>query len=481
MYAIEMQILYCHRFESKNADIQEKCWRIMLSLHSSMKVILMKNVLIIAYYFPPSGGPGVQRVLKHIQYLRDFGWNPIVLTVSNGDFPARDESLLAKIPHDIIVERTHIYEPYDAYRFLMGQKKGMPIDVNVIKNDHQKRSFKEHIAEVIRATFFIPDARIGWLPTAIPKALELIEQHGISAIYNSSPPYTTSLIARQLKRKTGLHWVAGFRDPWTEFLTSPKRWFLPAWIDRQLERSVFTEADAIECAWIGIIKDAIRKFPELPDSKFHHVPNGYDSTDYPSSEEIDTTLAINDAFVLTYTGSMYGRRNPSSLFSALELLISKNLIDSKKIHLRFIGRFGNEVHEMFNATSFSSSIEVIGYVPHEQSISYLLVSDALLLIVDEAKESEEIVPGKVYEYIGSMKPVIAIAPSKGAIADLMHETQAGGIAHQSDIEGIANILVKMFQAYQEGKPLANPNVDIIKRYERRESTRTLAQLLDGLS
>jgi hypothetical protein len=453
----------------------------MLSLQSSRIAFAMKNVLIIAYYFPPSGGPGVQRVLKHIQYLRDFGWNPIVLTVSNGDFPARDESLLSKIPADIIVERTHIYEPYDAYRMLMGQKKGVPIDVNVIKNDHQRRSIKERIAEAIRATLFIPDARIGWLPTAIPKAMELIEKHSISAIYNSSPPYTTSLIARQLKRKTGLHWVAGFRDPWTEFLTSPKRWFLPAWIDRSLEQSVFKEADAIECAWIGIIKDALRKFPSLSESKFHHVPNGYDSTDYPSREHIDTTLEINDRFVLTYTGSMYGRRNPSSLFAALELLASKNLLDPKSIHLRFIGRFGNEVHDMFNSTSFKSSIEVIGYVPHEKSISYLLVSHALLLIVDEAKESEEIVPGKVYEYIGSMKPVIAIAPAKGAIADLMHETQAGGIAHQSDIEGIAEIILKMYQAFQEGKPIAYPNVDAIRRYERRESTRTLAKLLDGLS
>lgn len=438
----------------------------------------MKNVLIIAYYFPPSGGPGVQRVLKHIQYLRDFGWNPIVLTVSNGDFPARDESLLAKIPNDIIVERTHIYEPYDAYRLLMGQKKGVPIDVNVIKNEHQRRTFKERIAEAIRATFFIPDARIGWLPTAVPKALDLIEKYSITAIYNSSPPYTTSLIARQVKRKTGLHWVAGFRDPWTEFLTSPTRWFLPAWIDRMFEKSVFTEADAIECAWIGIIKDAMRKFPELDERKFHHVPNGYDSTDYPIAENIDTSLAKPEVFTLTYTGSMYGRRNPSALFAALELLSSRGEISPDSIHLRFIGRFGNEVHEMFATTSFSSSIEVIGYVPHEKSISYLLVSDVLLLIVDEAKESEEIVPGKVYEYIGSFKPVIAIAPTHGAIADLMNETRAGGIAHQSDIEGIANIIREMYTAFKEGKSLAQPNIEAIKGYERRESTRKLAQLLD---
>ena len=281
-----------------------------------------------------------------------------------------------------------------------------------------------------------------------------------------------------MKRKTGLHWVAGFRDPWTEFLTSPTRWFLPAWIDRMFEKSVFTEADAIECAWIGIIKDAMRKFPALDERKFHHVPNGYDSTDYPIAENIDTSLAKPGVFTLTYTGSMYGRRNPSALFAALELLSSRGEISPDSIHLRFIGRFGNEVHEMFATTSFSSSIEVIGYVPHEKSISYLLVSDVLLLIVDEAKESEEIVPGKVYEYIGSFKPVIAIAPTHGAIADLMNETRAGGIAHQSDIEGIANIIREMYTAFKEGKSLAQPNIEAIKGYERRESTRKLAQLLD---
>ena len=441
----------------------------------------MKNVLIIAYYFPPSGGPGVQRVLKHIQYLRDFGWNPIVLTVSNGDFPARDESLLKKIPSDVIVERTHIYEPYDAYRMLMGHKKGAPIDVNVIKKDDQKRSFKEQLAELIRATFFIPDARIGWLPTAIPKALELIKKHNVVAIYNSSPPYTTALIARQIKRKTGLRWVTGFRDPWTGFISSPKRWFLPAWFDKRLEHSVFKEADAVECAWQGIIKDIQSKFPELPSSKFYHVPNGYDSADYPSEDLIDRTLSNPGKFILTYTGSMYGRRNPAALFKALELLYQRGEIDKDRILLRFIGRFGDEIHAMFLDTVLKDSIEVIGYVPHEKSISYLLASNVLLLIVDESKESAEIVPGKVYEYIGSLKPVLAIAPIEGAISDLMHETQAGGIAHQSDIEGLAAILKSMYDAYCKGESIAHPNIDAIKKYERRESARMLATLLEGQS
>jgi hypothetical protein len=191
----------------------------------------MKKVLVVAYHFPPGGGPGVQRVLKHVTYLREAGWQPVVLTVENGDFPARDESLMAKIPSDVAVVRVPILEPYDIYRRFMGGK-GAAIDVNVNKADSQRTGIKERIAEFIRATFFIPDARVGWLLTAVKRGEAVIREHGIEAIYSSSPPYTCALIARALKRRTGLPWVAGFRDPWTQFLTTPDRWFLPAAIDR---------------------------------------------------------------------------------------------------------------------------------------------------------------------------------------------------------------------------------------------------------
>lgn len=433
----------------------------------------MKNVLVIAYYFPPSGGPGVQRVLKHIQYLPEFGWNPIVLTVENGDFPARDESLLAKIPKNIHVERVKIFEPYDLYRTFMGSKKNTPIDVNVIKKESQERTTREKIAEFIRATFFIPDARVGWLFTGVPAALQLIEQFNIQAIYSSSPPYTCSLIARQIKRKTGLKWIAGFRDPWTEFLTTPKRWFLPAMFDRALEHSVFREADAVECAWEGIIKDARGKYPELPAEKFFHVPNGFDSADFPKFDSVKKSTK----FTVTYTGSMYGRRNPASFFEALELLIRQEKLSPKDIHLRFVGRFGAEVLAMFESASFRSAIEVISYIPHEKSVELLFESDILLLVVDEAKESEEIVPGKVYEYVGTKKPILAIAPIESAIAKLLAETGAGNVAHQSEIEKIARNFLTYYQNWQKGEPIISPNHEKIKNYERREAARMLAELL----
>lgn len=433
----------------------------------------MKNLLILAYYFPPSGGPGVQRVLKHVKYLPEFGWNPIVLTVENGQFPARDESLLDQIPKGTIVKRTHIYEPYDVYRFFTGKKPGTAIDVNTIRKDDQKPGMREKIAELIRATFFIPDARVGWLFSAKKAALELIKEHNIQAIYSSSPPYTCSLIARYAHKKTGLPWVAGFRDPWTGFISSPKRWFLPAFIDKHFEKSVFSEADAVECAWEGIIKDAFGKYPDLDKARFHHVPNGFDSNDFPILPKIRT-----DKFTITYTGSLYGRRNPSSLFAAIEKLINANKVDPNKIHLRFVGRFGNEVEQMYDSASFANAIERISYVAHHKSIEYLFQSDALLLIVDESKESEEIVPGKVYEYIGTGKPLIAIAPNNSAIAKLMIETNGGLVAHQTELDKIADIFYKYYKAWEDNRMLIEPITEEVAKYERRNAAKKLAELLE---
>ncbi|MCO5252681.1 MAG: hypothetical protein M9949_14830 [Candidatus Kapabacteria bacterium] len=435
----------------------------------------MKKLLVVAYYFPPSGGPGVQRVLKHIKYLPDFGWQPIVLTVSNGQFPARDESLFAQIPDSTIVERTKIYEPYDIYRYFTGKAKDAAIDVNTIKKDGHRAGFKESLAEFIRATFFIPDARIGWLLTAKSKALELIKQHDISAVYSSSPPYTCSLIADYASKKASIPWIAGFRDPWTGFISSPKRWLIPSMIDRYMEKSVFTNANYVECAWNGIIKDALAKYPDLDASKFLHVPNGFDSNDFP-----DVQYKANHKFTLTYTGSMYGRRNPESLFAAIEELIAEGKIDKNKIVLRFVGRFGNEVNDMFEKATFADRIEIIGYVPHSESIAMIMKSDALLLVVDESKESKEIVPGKVYEYIGVNRPLIAIGPEDGSVAELIRETAAGDIAHQSNIAKIKDMYLDAFKNWKNGDNTTNSNLELITKYERRNATKQLAELLTRL-
>lgn len=436
----------------------------------------MKNVLIIAYYFPPSGGPGVQRVLKYVQYLQEFGWKPTVLTVNEGNFPARDESLLEEIPSDVTVIRTDIFEPYDLYRKLTGKSSDTAIDVNTIRKEGTRLSAAERLSEFIRATFFIPDARIGWYRSAVDAGMRAIADHRIDAIVSSSPPYTCAMIARSLKRRTGLPWIAGMRDPWTGFITTPRRWGIPARIDRSFERSVFAEADEVEVAWPGIAKDALGKYPDLPREKFHVLPNGYDSADFPT---VDPSERLDDRFTITYTGSMYGRRNPAAFLEAVERLVDRRQIDSARLRLRFIGRFGEEVMEMFDRSSVREVIEVVGYMPHSDSVRQLFLSDALLLVVDECDESEEVVPGKVYEYIGSRRPVLAVAPERGSIAELIAETGAGYVAHQSNVEGIAEAVRTLYTDHVSGSSSLSPDEAAIGRYERRNVTARLAGLLDG--
>jgi hypothetical protein len=441
-----------------------------------------RYVLVVTYYFPPAGGPGVQRVLKFIKYLSDFGWTPIVLVPENPEYQARDESLLKELPKDLIVHRAPIFEPYDLYRKFTGKQKGVSLDVNVIKEAGAKRTITERMAELIRATIFIPDARIGWFWSAVKEGRKILAKYPIGAIYSSSPPYTPSLIARRLHKISGLPWIAGFRDPWTGFHNTPDRWFLPRRIDRKLEHDVFDEAALVEVAWKGIAQDALGKYPDLDRNKFIHIPNGFDSADFPERDiEKRAVRPQNAQCTITYSGSLYGPRNPLSFLTAIESLLDQKLIDQRNLKLRFVGRFGAEIHEMLARPKIASMVEKIEYVAHARAVELLLESDALLLIVDEVPSVEQIVPGKVYEYMGAMRPLIAIAPPNGAIGELLRETGSGEAVRQSDIEGQARLIERIYRDWVTGTSSFRMDTTSIRQYERREATRKLAGLLNDVS
>ena len=443
-----------------------------------------RYVLIVTYYFPPAGGPGVQRVTKFIRYLKDFGWTPIVLAPENPEYQALDPSLAKELPSDLIIRKARIFEPYDLYRKFTGMKKGVSLDVAVNTRDASKRTLKQRIAEFVRATFFIPDARIGWYRNAVREGQKILKEYPVSAIYSSSPPYTVSLVARKLAKLSGIPWVAGFRDPWTGFESStPDRWFLPASIDRRLERSVFHDAKLIDIAWKGIMYDARGKYSDLPESKFIHIPNGFDSNDFTETDIAKRAQRIRGAkFTITHSGSLYGPRNPQTFLEAIKLLLSRNQIDKEKICLRFVGRSGPDIDAMLADPTVSPMVEKISYVAHTEAVRLVSDSDVLLLIVDDTETTKHIVPGKVYEYLGAMRPLIALAPPEGAIGDLLRETSGGQIIKQSHIEEIAEAVLSLYQRWERGENLSGTmNTQAIAQYERRESTRTLALLFDRLA
>lgn len=431
----------------------------------------MRRVLVVTYYFPPSGGPGVQRVLKMIRYLPDFGWEPVVLTVREGSFPARDESLLAEIPKGIHVERTRIVEPYAFYRRITGMRQ--PIDIAVL-SDRQRGDWRHRLAQWIRATFFIPDARVGWLLHAIPAGARLIRRFNIEVIYTSSPPYTCALIGHTLHRRTRVPWIMELRDPWTGFLTTPQRWWLPAHIDRALERSCLQQADRIVAAWAGIVSDARTKYPTLPPEKFAVIPNGFDPADYPPIKPRRT-----DALTITYTGSLYGLRNPTTLLTALEQMVQAGTIPVEHIRLRIVGRIGKDVEDEIATSLLKQRIELIPYLPHHESIRLLLESDAALLVVDRSPDSHSIVPGKVFEYLGARKPILALAPHGSAIEALLDETAAGTVCETA--EECIHLLHQWYCRWKRGEDLVQPNWIAITRYERRHAAGALAQLFNTLA
>jgi glycosyltransferase involved in cell wall biosynthesis len=436
----------------------------------------MRKVLIVSYYFPPSGGPGVQRVLKYVKYLPEFGYEPVVLTVANADFPAIDPSLSQSIPAGTKIVRTRIFEPYSLYRKFTGRRAGEAVDVENIPSG-KKRGLSESVAEIVRSTFFIPDARIGWLPYAVSAAMKVMQQEVIDIIYSSSPPYTTAIIARKLKRKTGKPWVMGLRDPWTGFISAPKRWFLPAAIDRSMEKKSIDFADAVEIAWEGIGKDLMTKYRELDASKIIYIPNGYDSDDYLPEKHPD-----DECIRITYTGSLYGRRNPKTLLTALKELLAAGEISSKRLKVIFAGRFGAEVREMFADPHLAEVLEVKEYLPHEESVKLLLQSDLLILIVDKSELSDEIVPGKVFEYIGARKPIIAFAP-EGAAARIVRETGTGTVVPQDDIQKAKSVILSFYKRLTgdrstpaDLKEFFDPKENIIKQFERKEAAKRLSSL-----
>lgn len=444
----------------------------------------LKKVLIISYYFPPSGGPGVQRVLKFVKYLPLFGWEAIVLTVEDGDFPARDESLLKEIPDGVKVFRTKIFEPYGLYRTLTGKGKGSAVDVDNITAGGKKR-LSERFAEFIRATFFIPDARRGWKKYAVREGKKIIAEEKPDLIFSSSPPYTCALIAMELKRYAqsslgrNIPWISDFRDAWTGYLSSPNRWFIPSAIDKSMEKRTLASADTLTVVAKGIESDFRNKYPEISGKKkFVLLTNGFDADDYSQAV---VNSSKNDKFTIVYTGSMYGKRNPYYLLDTVSELVQKGTVDISKLRFVFVGRMGGEISEYINNSPLKNCIERIEYVPHSESINYLMKADAMLLLIDEDKYSKMILSGKVFEYLGASmitgKPILAIA-GEGEAAELISETSGGTVVPHHQPEKLAEVFLKYYNGFLENNESYSVNKEAIKKYERRALTKKLAEVFD---
>jgi glycosyltransferase involved in cell wall biosynthesis len=323
---------------------------------------------------------------------------------------------------------------------------------------------------------FIPDARVGWLATGVGPGARLAREFGARVVYSSSPPYTCALLGRAVARRAGIPWVPEFRDPWTGFLSAPVRPAPAARLDRRLERECYRDATRLVVAWEGIARDFAAKYPRVDASKVRHIPNGFDPQDFAH-----TAPVVNDRFTVVYTGSLYGVRNPDGILRAAALLLARGRLDPDRVRLRFVGRFGDDVRAMFRRPEVAAVVEEVAYLPHADSVAQTLGAHVLLLLVDETDGAEGIVPGKVFEYLGARRPVLAVAP-EGAVARLVRETGAGDVVPPGDVDGIARALAARYEEWLATGTTRFPgSEDAVARQSRRERTRDLAAVFDEVT
>ena len=435
----------------------------------------MRRALIITYYFPPAGGSGVQRTLKFVKYLREFGWEPVVLTARNADYPAYDQTLAEEIPAGTPVYRAPLFEPYRLYRRFTGKAADAATDIATLTQDPASRArLSERISEWIRASLFIPDARIGWRLPAVALGRRIIARENIQVIFSSAPPYTTHLIGRRLKQISGLPWVADFRDSWIGWLSTPPWRPAPARaLERRMEAAVLRQADRLLTVSTGVREDLLSRHPESSDDRWRLLPNGFDAADFAGIQP----LARSSGFTLIYTGSMYGNRNPRFLLRALEELAARGNPQIERLQVQLIGRVDGAILRDIAASPVHHLFTHVPYVTHRESLARLLAADAALLLIDAAPANRGIVTGKIFEYIGAGLPILALAP-EGDAARLIREHQLGLSVPPEDVTAIAAALCQLLEGRISRRAADH---SAARLFERREQTRQLAALFDELT
>ena len=424
----------------------------------------MKKVLLITYYWPPAGGPGVQRWLKFVKYLPDFGIEPIVYCPENPNYPITDASLLADVSSNLTVLKTPINEPYK-WAQLFSKSKTSNLSKGLISN-HKKQSILEKSLLFIRGNFFIPDARVSWVRPSVSFLSDYITEHQIDTIVTTGPPHSLHLIGLKLKQKHAIKWVADFRDPWTQigYHKKLKLSYFAQKKHKKLETTVLQTADEI------LVTSLKTKtiFSELTTRPITVLTNGFDF-------EITNDSTLDSKFTLSHIGSLLAGRNPYILWKVLSDLIKEFEDFASVLQLNFIGSVSAEVMDAVRIYGLENYISNIGYVPHNEVLEYQKKTQLLLLIEENSKQTEYIIPGKLFEYMASKRPIIAIGPQASDIEKILNQTRSGTYFRYDERAALRLLLLQHFEAYK----VQQLNVDSkgLEAYSRKSLTQQLAQKL----
>ncbi|NNE34705.1 MAG: glycosyltransferase family 4 protein [Rhodothermales bacterium] len=431
----------------------------------------MKRLLFVSYYFPPSGGPGVQRTLKFTKYLPDNGWAPTVLTVDPqyASYPDLDETLAADVADDLAVIRTRSWDPYASYARILGRSKDDTVGVAFVREE--SAGLRQRVGLWIRANVFTPDARYGWVPFARKAADTLYREQPFDAVLTTGPPHSTHLVGRGLARKWGVPWVADMRDPWTGIYYYPQlpMTSLAARRDRRLEKSVLTEADAVTVVSSSMVTNLNKRV----DREYVYLPNGFDPADFQKD-----SVPSDDRFVIRHIGTLSRTQNPKAVWSGLQSLVSSTPGD---VVVELIGHVDAEIMVSLRERGLGDTVRVFPYVDHDRAVALMQAASLLLLVIPDGDSAHEIVTGKLFEYLASGRPTLAIGPPDGDAGTILSECQGGRMLDHHDPKGVHSFLAEQVAAFKRGERVVGADTSDIQQYARPAQASALANVLDRVS
>jgi glycosyltransferase involved in cell wall biosynthesis len=357
------------------------------------------------------------------------------------------------------------------YKKFIGQKKTEKVNVGFL-TEHKKPKLAEKVAVWIRGNFFIPDARKFWIKPSVRFLTEYLRENPVDAVISSGPPHSMHLIALQLKKKLNLPWIADFRDPWTNIDYYPEL-LLTQLADskhHRLEKAVVSQADCI----VTVGSKMTEEFEALGAKRVETITNGFDTSDYDNSP-----VETDKEFTIAHFGTINKARNPLVLWDALTRLLKTNPEFGNHLKLKFIGRLDTSVLSSLQETGLIRYLEKTDFIPHNEVVTRERQSQVLLLLINNTPNAEGILTGKFFEYLAAKRPILAIGPTKGDVAEILEKSNAGEIAGFTDVYGLTAKLEKYYANYLQGN--LKVNTDTINAYSRFELTRKLSSVLNDIA
>ena len=436
----------------------------------------MKRVLIISYYWPPTGGSGVQRWVKFAKYLPSEGWQPVIYTPENPEQLAVDASLEAEVPAEAEVIRRRIVEPYEMYKKLLRKSGHSKEAVEVNPVNAQNKSFVQKVAMWIRGNFFRPDPRCLWIGPSVRFLKKYLEEHPVDLIVSTGPPQSMHLIGRKLAAETGLPWIADFRDPWTKIFyfkhlsmtRSTRKWH------KKMEKKVLDDANVV----VAVSPLVQQEFQAMTLTPVELITNGFDECDFPYGKYEEAAGGEDKDFIVTHTGLFAADGNPTTLWKVLADKCAKCEDFRKALKIKLVGKTDEQIVQSIIDAGLGENLNDMGYQPHAAAIEQQRKASLLILPLRKEPEYKAVLPGKLFEYLASWRPVLGIGQTDGAMSMILNTTKTGFVLDWEDEKSIARFIDLCWQNHLSGK-LTVDDADI-SQFTRRNLTRRMAQLFEKL-